>query len=288
MNKRSLEFLTYTAQEIALTSAAEAGAIGYISRMMAIASLFPYRDPRTNEFVRKNGQFTLTILSPSSIGIPFGSFPRLLLVEIVTKAKISKTPEVFLARSPAELLKKMQKFDTGGATGTRQTLTKQCQRLFASSISVSNERKDCWTIENRHFAKSASIFWQPKTPTRWAAEITLDQTFFEEIQNSAIPIDLRVVNALSYYSQSLDAYFWLTYRFFFLKKPTVVTWQQLAKQFGNNMSTISNFRRELLKSIRKVQILYPGANVKPIESGLLLFPSKPYIPSALKSPFDTT
>jgi hypothetical protein len=49
-----------------------------------------------NEFVRDNGLFSLTIMAPSNVGLPYGSIPRLLLSWMTSEA-------VYTRRSTLEL-----------------------------------------------------------------------------------------------------------------------------------------------------------------------------------------
>ena len=62
---------------IDVQAAPPAGALGFMARALIQATL-PHRDPKTNEFTRVNGQYTLTLLAPRSIGLPYGSVPRLV------------------------------------------------------------------------------------------------------------------------------------------------------------------------------------------------------------------
>ena len=45
-----------------------AGEVGFLARALVQATL-PHSDPKTNEFVRRNGHFTLSILAPKDVGL---------------------------------------------------------------------------------------------------------------------------------------------------------------------------------------------------------------------------
>ncbi|WP_199224767.1 hypothetical protein [Falsochrobactrum shanghaiense] len=60
-------------------AAKEAGALGFIARAMVQATM-PHSKADGNEFTCTNGAYTLSMLAPSRIGLPYGSIPRLLLV----------------------------------------------------------------------------------------------------------------------------------------------------------------------------------------------------------------
>src|SRR5690606_40154031 len=58
--------------------AKSAGSLGFMTRALAIATL-PHRRQKDFRFVRKNGDFTLTMMTAHPQGLPFGTVPRMLL-----------------------------------------------------------------------------------------------------------------------------------------------------------------------------------------------------------------
>ena len=58
--------------------AAEAGTLGYMARALTLATI-PHSKQEGNEFHRRNGAFSMSMLAPSSVGLPYGSQPRLLV-----------------------------------------------------------------------------------------------------------------------------------------------------------------------------------------------------------------
>ena len=52
-----------------------AGALGFMARALVQATM-PHRKPAPSEFVRRNSAFTLTIIAPSEVGLPYGRFSR--------------------------------------------------------------------------------------------------------------------------------------------------------------------------------------------------------------------
>lgn len=61
---------------------------------------FPYTEVEGREFIRKNGNLTLSLYSPS--GLPYGSIPRLVIAFIVTEAIRKKTRTIFLGQTLAD------------------------------------------------------------------------------------------------------------------------------------------------------------------------------------------
>ena len=56
-------------------SAKEAGALGYMARVLVQATM-PHSAQAGNEFSRTNGRLHVSILAPSDVGLPYGSYPR--------------------------------------------------------------------------------------------------------------------------------------------------------------------------------------------------------------------
>lgn len=65
--------------------AKKSGNLGFMTRSLAIATL-PHRRQKDYKFERKNGDFTLTMLTAHPEGLPFGTIPRLLLTWVCTEA----------------------------------------------------------------------------------------------------------------------------------------------------------------------------------------------------------
>src|SRR4029450_1558331 len=75
--------------------AKRAGALGYMARAMVQATM-PHRKPAESFFERTNGAFTLTMMAPPKVGLPYGSMPRLLMAWLTTEAVRTKSRELIL------------------------------------------------------------------------------------------------------------------------------------------------------------------------------------------------
>lgn len=277
MKKRSKEYLLDISRQITEVPAIEAGQLGYVANILVNASL-PYRQLETNEFVRTNGNLTFTIIAPGEIGLPSGPFPRRLMIEIVTRAKIQKTREVYLGRSVTELMRNLGKKTSGGENGNLRTYKEQTKKLFSSIITSTREIDGDWSIKNMNIASEASVLWNPRNGPEWDSTITLGEGFYNDIRDNAVPIDMRVIHACSHYPLAMDIYCWLTYRYFRMYKPARITWKQLAEQFGCVLSRESNFRAKFEKAIVRVVLFYVQAKYKITKSGITLYPSPTHVP----------
>ena len=150
-------------------------------------------------------------------------------------------------------------------------------------------------IINVRVTEAAELWWDPKTPDQaplWKSRIELGKRFFEEAINSPVPVDMRALRALKRSPLALDIYCWLTYRLYYLRKPTDIPWAVLQLQFGADYGRERDFKAAFLEHLRAVLVVYPEADVGEGERGLLLKPSKPHVahlpppalPRRLKNP----
>lgn len=281
MKKRSKQYIIQIAQNIQQISAPEAKTVAYIPQLMANTAL-PSRSHNINEFVRRNGNYELTLLAPSSIGLPYGTYPRLIISWITTQSKITKSNEIYLGRSLNEFIKNLGKTNSGGSTGSATALREQCKRLFSCSIQWTHDTESSWSMESLRIAQRASMLWNPNSTDKWEAYLTLDQAFFEDIQLRAVPIDHRVLEACSHYPLAIDVYCWQTYRYFKLTQRTLIPWKNLALQFANSYSRRWQFKNKFYLALKRVQLFYPAANFCCDKQGVWLYPSPPHVPPTYK------
>ena len=133
-------------------------------------------------------------------------------------------------------------------------------------------------------------FWwnerKPDEPVLWDSKIELGEKFFHEITRHPVPLNMNTLNALKRSTLGLDLYLWLVYRTFPLRDPLRLTWKQLYQQFGahpakaSDKQTVQNFRREVLRELKKIKRAWPGLSYTTAPGVLILLPSKPSIPPA--------
>ena len=274
-----LETLFREALAIEAQEAKQAGAVGFMARAMTQATL-PHKATPGNEFKRRNGSFSLTLLSPSEIGLPYGSIPRLLVSWLTTEAVRTRCPVLELGPSLSAFMAELGLTPTGGRWGTITRLRDQMTRLFASSVTCIYDEPDRTGIVNVRVIEAAELWWDPKAPDQaplWKSRIELGKRFFEEAIHSPVPVDMRALKALKRSPLALDIYCWLTYRMSYLRKPTEIPWPALQMQFGADYGRERDFKAAFLEHLRAVLVIYPEANVEDGERGLLLKPSKPHV-----------
>lgn len=279
MSLQRIDSLISEALEIEVKEARSAGALGYMARALTLATM-PHRRTTENEFERRNGAFTLTMLAPSRVGLPYGSLPRLLVAWLTTEAVRTREREIVLGERLSEFMAKLDLVPTGGRWGTITRLRDQMQRLFASSVSCTYEDGNRWSMDSVRVADRADLWWSPKQPEQaalWRSIVVLGERFFDEAVQSPVPVDLRALKALRRSPMALDIYCWLTHRMSYLRKPIVIPWVALQTQFGADYRLTRQFKDNFLKQLRAVKAVYPEAQIEAEERGLKLKPSPTHV-----------
>lgn len=285
--RRRIDKLVNQFLAIDAENAKEAGAIAFMARAMITATL-PHRKPAGNIFIRKNGNLTLTMKADPQFGLPYGSLPRLLLAWMTKEAKKTNSSELYLGKTFSEFLTTLELSQSGGKRGDATRLRLQMLRLFTTHISCvyKNEKEGVCRGDNFLVAKSFELWWDPiksdKSDILTHSKITLARDFFEELVEKPIPVDFRVLQALRRSPLQIDIYVWLTYRFFNLKRSTLISWPHLKNQFGSDYAASAmgcrDFKKNFLKALHVVKIIYHAANCDIQEEGLMLHPSQTHIP----------
>lgn len=268
----------------------------FMARALVQATL-PHSDPGAVPiWGRTNGLLTLTIKpdwefdkknnQPRSIGIPYGTIPRLLLFWITTEAVRTKSRRLELGSSLSEFMSELGLQPTGGRWGSITRLREQMKRLFRAKISFDIHRVDnekgsekgqAWL--DMQVAPKAELWWnhhQPDQLSLWKSWIELGDSFFEAICSSPVPVDLRALRAIKNSSMALDLYAWMNYRTFTLgsSKEQFIPWHSLEKQLGADYTDTDNFRKKAKSAIKKVTTVSPGIHVEFANGGLILHSGK--------------
>ena len=258
--------------------------LGFMGRTMALCSL-----PRSNpgnrlQYKRVNGPFTLYMNAVGDNKLPYGNLPRLLLAWVCTEAVRTQSRELVLGRSLSEFMRTLDIYSNSGRVHTR--LRNQMKRLFGCTVTMVYEEPGGFVRVSSLVADKHEFWWnerKPDEPTLWESKIELGEKFFNEIIHHPVPIDMNTLTALKRLPLGLDLYLWLVYRTFSLRTPQRLTWQQLYRQFGahpdkaKDKVTVQNFRRKVLRELKKIKTAWLGLNYTTAKGVLILSPSKPAI-----------
>lgn len=276
---KSVDSLLSQALAIEAESAQEAGALGFMARAMVQATL-PHRKVSGNEFVRTNGAFTLSLVAPSAIGLPYGSIPRLLLAWVTTEAVRTQSRELELGDSMGAFMAELGLSRTGGDRGDITRFKEQARRLFNSMVSTTYQADNRTDDIGFRLAERTMLWWSKSDPQQaslWRSSVTLSEPFYREVVDRPVPIDMRAMRALKQSPMALDIYAWATYRASYLKKPTAIPWDSLALQFGADYSRRRDFKAAFLNELKKVYTIYSGIRVETTDEGILIKPAPPHI-----------
>ncbi len=286
LNKLNIKFLKKkinAKKNIDSMSALESNSIGYITSILACASI-PHSKIEKSYFKRSNGKTSLKIISDPEYGLPYGVVPRILMIWLCTEVKFKKSNIIYLGKNQNEFIKKLGIIPTGGVNGSIARIKKQVTRLFHSTISLSDNRKNSHKFINLTIVDNGIIWNNQKKRIDWNNKIILSKKFFSKINSTSLPIDLRVIRVLRS-PLAIDIYIWLTWRSRMVKKgdSVLISWEKLKLQFGSNycnsIKGLHNFKREFLKQLKIVCFLYSQINIEVLNCGLKINYSNSHIPS---------
>lgn len=266
--------------------------LGFMARMLVQATL-PHSDPGdVREFERVNGNFHLYLQPGPKMGLPYGSYPRLILAWLTTEAVRTRSRHVVLGASLSQFMQQLDIIPTGGRWGSITRLRDQMKRLFSARIAGAYDNGDegTWQYKTMEIADEVNLWWSPQHPeqaTIWESTIHLGEKFFAEIIRHPVPLDMQILKALKRSPLGLDLYVWLTYRVSYLQEPVYISWEQLHAQFGADYTGekgIYNFSNKAKRELAKIRAAWPNLNYETPRGRLKLSPSRPSIPAAAGVP----
>ena len=267
-----------------LSGVGEPQALAFMPRLYVLTTL-PHRRPESHRFERVNGWQSLRMVAPRRIGLPYGVYPRLLLMFITTEAVRKKSRVIHLGARPNDLARKLGVSIISGPRGTARRLEAQVRKLTATTWSWRSVGPASHSAPTHRTAPTAapSLFTLAGSlglsKAKWRSSLMLHEDFFSEITRSAVPVDLRAIAQLKGSPLALDLYTWLTYRMSYLRKPTLVPWEGLKAQLGADYARTRDFRRTVLARLEDVVAAYPELRIRGEKEGMRLYPSPPHVTS---------
>jgi hypothetical protein len=211
---------------------------------------------------------------PESVGIPYGSRARLILLRLQSEALRTQSRDVELGRNLHDWLLKMG-IPIGGRSF--KEVKDQTERISRCRLTFEIRRGNRVGLANQNIMDSAVFFESPDPSqgTLFAQHARLSQAFFDTLNRHPVPIEEAAVRAISNNSVAIDIYAWLAYRLHSLQKPTPISWKALKQQFGISFSRLDNFRTTFSSNLRLALAVYRDAKVEDGPTGLILHPSRP-------------
>ncbi|HEV2134244.1 MAG TPA: replication protein RepA [Terracidiphilus sp.] len=256
---------------------------------MLVQTTLPHRAQPGTQYTRTDGDVTLSITDLGGAGLPYGAYPRLILIWMTTEALRTGERKLELGRSLSSFMGQLGLQCTGGHWGTIPRFRDQMERLFGAAISTRWKHEQAAQTQisgsNLLLAEEFDLWWTPlklpRTPLPQSS-VTLSQKFFEQLIESPVPLDLRAITALKRSPLSLDLYAWATRRVSYLKRHLWIPWRSFQVSFGAGYADTpqgkSRFRGNAVEALRRVKAVYPQLKIEWKRDGLLLLPSSTHIP----------
>jgi hypothetical protein len=232
-----------------------------------------------------------------TIGIPYGSRARMILLYLQTKALQANSPIVELGRSMNDWLDRMgigDKPETAstGETGSKPNkraggntyaqVRKQAHRISSCALSFFWSGDEVEARQNGYFVRNEINVRRASDSTQgdfWRDTVELDPVFFDALKRHPVPLWEPALRRISGKSQAIDIYLWLAYRLQHIDKPTPISWMSLHKQFGSSVSELKHFKQDFIRNLQLALAVYPDARVHEDDKrGFILQPSQPAIP----------
>lgn len=265
----------------------EEGGIGFIYSGFAQAAL-PHRRLADDAVWQVQTEHVLLLVEPGrrpvrdgvpvSIGVPYGSRARLIMLYLMTRALETGSREIELGRSMRHWLDKMG-IPQGGPSN--RGVKEQAERLSRCRLSFQISRDGKTGLVNQNLVDAALFLDDEDGPARGFAHslerVRLSETFWEQLRKHPIPLEESAIRALQGHSMALDLYCWLAYRLHVLSTPRPVSWSALKAQFGTGFQRLDHFRPVFLENLELATAVYPAAKIEVGERGVTLQPSRPPI-----------
>jgi hypothetical protein len=258
----------------------ESESIGFTYSGFALTSL-PHKEQEETVWRREGHNLTLVLQSGVdrqgyTVGLPFGSYARFILLFLQSEAVRSRSREIELGRSMQVWLGRMG-LSIGG--NSYRLVKEQAKRISVCRLTFFGGVGDQEVLRNGAFVEGAITMTSggPDQPSLWQDRVRLDEAFYRALCEHPLPVSEAALRAIGPRSMTLDVYIWLAYRLHALKRDTEVSWIALYAQFGAGFKRLRAFRAQFIESLDLALATYPDASVSIDERGVILRPSRPSV-----------
>ena len=218
-----------------------------------------------------------------SVGVPFGSHGRLILLFLQTEALRTNSREIELGASLRAWMKRIG-IQPGGSAF--RSVRDQAERISRCRLTfhIQGAGKTSALVNQSVVDRALFIEDGDDSQGRLSLEVAkLSEGYFEQLQKHPVPLEEAAIAALSNNSAGIDAYIWLAYRLHVLKEDRLVTWKALKAQFGTSYKELYHFKSKWPKAVQLAQAVYPKANLQITDEGVILKPSPPPVTPRVSS-----
>jgi hypothetical protein len=267
------------------------------------AMSLPTKRPKdeTAPILREDGKYALAI-SPRpviqsidgktvvrSLGVPYGAYPRVALIYLLSQAVTKRSRDVYLGRNFTEWMRRLG-YETisYGPRGTASLMREQVDRLLACEWQIrwegqGDDAANAFAV--RDVKISNEYAGSLDKDGAFAREIRMSEVFYNHLVEHAVPLNEIAVRELRTTPTALDLYTYLAYRLPRISNPRgqMISWDQLASHLGNSSDT-KRFRQTVRDTWNIVSAVYPNANVDLSGKRIVLHPSPAPLEKKLVGP----
>jgi len=203
-----------------------------------------------------------------NLGVPFGSYPRIILIHILSQAVKKQTRDIYLGGSFRDM---MRRFGYEGASrgqrGQTDLLREQLDRLLACEWMIHWAHEDAATQENAFKVNEVKLshdYAGMNSPDgSFNRELRLSETFYEHLRDHAVRFDMNAVHALRRKPTAIDLYSYLSYRLPRIPagKTVELDYDQLGAHIGNNIADKAKMRQTIKRTLEVVATVYGHAQI---------------------------
>ena len=259
----------------------DAERMGFTYSGFALTSL-PHKPHQGTTWRRDGHNLTLVLQAgvdrnENSLGLPYGSYARFILLFLQSEAVRTQSREVELGRSMRVWLGSKMGLSIGGMT--YKNVSEQAKRISGCTLTFFADRSGAQIKSRGGFVKTEITMTNVigDQPTLWQDRVLLDEDFYRALREHPVPVSEAALRAIGPRSLVIDIYIWLAYRLHALRRDTEVGWPSLYAQFGAGVGRIRGFRKYFIECLAIATAAYPEARIDIGERGVTLRPSRPAI-----------
>lgn len=278
-----------------LSNPPEGDDVGFMMSIFANCHL-PRVQTKERSYAHRGGDFGILMTAGAATDpatgevveqpLPFGGKSRIFLAYINTQAVKTDCRDIFMGDNISDCIHRMtDQRVTGGDRGNLIRWKRQLMALSTSNMSIEDFRET--SLGKSYAQRKFNIIDEFRLwlPDRAGSEkylfsnvLRLNNDYFSRLKHQgAVPIDRRVLLALSERTLAQDIYLWLAYRLFSLDKSLGLQWNTLKKQFGPQYATVRQFKYEFTIALKLAHAYYGDAKLDVTKDKLILHPSPPAV-----------
>jgi hypothetical protein len=209
---------------------------------------------------------------PVSIGVPYGSRARLILIYLQSEAIRTNSRDIELGKSLHAWLRRLG-IPIGGKS--MKDVRDQAERISRCRMTFQIKQGNRTGLVNQNILDTSMFVEEEQDQGSLFIETaTLSELFFNQLKKHPFPVEEAAVRQLANNSMALDVYCWLAYRLHHLTEQTPVGWRALHQQFGRGIKRLDHFREQFRDTLALALAVYPDAEVEVHDRGVTLKPSR--------------